>query len=94
MPLRNLPGDTVGIAEDQIFADAQRVGSSPTWTPDGRMRERKVTDQAGRTWTEFAAPSSLSWMAGFMGTKRRVASVRHPVSDRQIYPEPKWGPRR
>jgi hypothetical protein len=75
--LSTLAPDAFDIFESQIHEEAKRRAADGTWSgdPDGGMRERKTVDAAGRAWTEFAGPSTLSWMDNFMMPRRRVRSV-------------------
>jgi hypothetical protein len=73
--LANVATSAFSNFENQIIAEASRRGADGAWSPDGNIRERKVVDSTGRASTEFAGPSTLSWMADFMPARRRVRSV-------------------
>jgi hypothetical protein len=75
--LSRLPSNVLSIAEQQIFADALRYGSNKLrGNPDGTLREYQVTDQSGRSWTQFGGPSPLPWMQDFMPPVKRLVGVK------------------
>jgi hypothetical protein len=84
--LSALSPSAVANAEAQIYADAARIGNDKTrGNADGSLRERKVTDEAGRSWTEYAGSTPLPWMGGFMGAKRRLVGAVDSTG-RRVFP--------
>jgi hypothetical protein len=74
--LNRLPSNVLSIAEEAIYADAAKWGADKNrGNPDGTLRERQVTDQSGRTWTEFSGDPAV-WMSDFMGPKKRLVGVK------------------
>jgi hypothetical protein len=72
--LANLAPTAFSNFETQVIAEATRRGDDGSWSADGNIREKKVLDAAGRAWTEYAGPSTLSWMDAFMMPRRKVRS--------------------
>lgn len=87
-----LPESTIPIVEAAVIADAQKLVADRTvgsFRHPNQMRTRKVPDQSGREWTEYHGPTPLAWMSQFMLPGRRLVQVRHPVSDRVLWPQ-RW----
>jgi hypothetical protein len=66
---------TFAIAENTIYADADKSGRNPA-VPEGQLVEYYVTDQAGRKITMFAGESK-SWFNQFAGERRRLVGIKN-----------------
>jgi hypothetical protein len=57
--------DSFPTIENQIYDHAKKRGLDPLYrgnVPKGQLRERKVTDEAGREWTAFHGDSTkIGW---------------------------------
>jgi hypothetical protein len=73
--LAKMSPSTFDIAENTIYADADRSGRNPV-VPQGQLVEYFVTDQAGRKITMFAGESK-SWLNQFAGERRRLVGIRN-----------------
>jgi hypothetical protein len=90
--LRDYSPTTLDVVEQQVLADAKKVGDDRTVTfaADGiSLRERRVKNEAGVEMIEFHGPSPLAWMSGFMGAKRCLVGAVDSTG-RRLFPEPRW----
>ena len=69
---------TVDLIEREIYAAAKKTALDPTVTfRPGTLRERKVEDESGRTWTHWHG-SPRTWMSHFMHPRMAVTSMFDP----------------
>jgi hypothetical protein len=66
---------TFAIAENTIYADADRSGRNPA-VPEGQLFEYFVTDQAGRKISMFAG-ESRAWLRDFACPRKRLVGIRN-----------------
>jgi len=72
VPLRDLPGNALEIAEGQIYADASAAARSPAGVAEGSLRAIRKNDASGRMITEFVGEPN-AWMGGFRTAPRSIA---------------------
>jgi hypothetical protein len=69
-----IPVDALPMAEQDVFASAKKLAVSNDFHPPGKLRERRVKDEAGRETVEYYG-DPLTWMRRYMIRSRFVKRI-------------------